>query len=136
MKDESDNWPVPDFSNLEKPEIPDKFHLFGIDFTVKDGLPHTEEEFEDLDIPKLKKMVNESISEFKNLLRTRDQRNFEKITKLHEEMNDMINRAKLFEAKMLVQKMKNKKNESIKNLNAKIDELYNKFSKKQTYNEK
>lgn len=117
-------WPIPNFKNREKPEIPESYKLFGVEFKVKDSLPTTGEDQEDLDVIKLKKMINESIFLFKELLKTDNKENFEKIKDLHYEMNDMINKAKMWEAKILIKKMKKQKQEVKKEILNRIDRLY------------
>lgn len=134
MNSEKGDWPLPEiYMNenlaLEKPEIPEKYTLFGIEFNVKDNIPRTDEEFEDLNVPKLKSMVNESLKTFKTIVKTNSLEDFEKIKNLHKEMNDMINRAKLWEAKVLMKKMKKEKNVVVRKLNDLIDKTYNDVTK-------
>lgn len=124
MKTDETDWPIPDYTNRKKPDIPSEFRLFGINFTVKDGIPYTGEEFEDLDLTKIKNMTSKSLSEFKKLLKTDGPEHFENIKQLHTKINDMINSAKLWEANILINNMENEKTKYKKSLNEKINRLY------------
>ncbi|ELQ75270.1 hypothetical protein THOM_1766 [Trachipleistophora hominis] len=75
--DDQQGWPtLPDYKELTQPEIPKEFVLFGIKFRMVDNVPQPEEEYEDLDITKMKELINESISSFKNLLKTGNRSHF------------------------------------------------------------
>lgn len=123
--DDRQGWPVlPDYKDLTRPGLPTEYVLFGIKFTVVDNVPQPEEEYEDLDITKIKELINESLSSFKNLLGTGERSHFERIKAVHLDMNNMINRAKLWEGKVLLRKMKNEKIEWKKKNIAKVKSLF------------
>lgn len=123
--DDKKGWPtLPNYKDFTVPRIPEEFTLFGIKFLVKDNIPQPEEEYEDLDIPRLKSLINESIGSFKRLLKTSDRQYFERIKAIHLEMNNMINKGKLWETKILLQKLKNQKIEWRKEKIESVNKLF------------
>lgn len=110
MSNNKQSWPtLPDYTNATIPEIPSEYVLFGIKFRVINDIPQPEEEYKDLNIKQTKKFVDESVFCFKNLVKTMDLSFFERIKEVHIKLNDMINKAKLWEGSAVLKEMKNKK---------------------------
>lgn len=107
--DEKEKWPNPlKFLHFEKinelsnpPEIPPNYEIFGISFQKqKNHVKLINEEYEDLNINEIRRMVKKSYSLFRNILK--DPNNKELIVELrdlHILMNIKINNAKKWEIK-------------------------------------
>lgn len=104
------SWPKPPLSkNLNCPEIPNEFIVFGLKYIVVNGNPQLEMPFKPLDRNYMENCISKSLSLFAKTLRTREGSILNEIRDLHVHMNEEINKAKAYEKSEMIILAKNQK---------------------------
>ena len=109
--DNEKKWPNPPEFDLNIPDIPDKYTCFGLEFILKDGVPilNDDLEFEDLDVQKIEDLVEDSVQKFKEIIKNnykieKSNSLIEELRDIHLDINEKINKAKLWDVKKNLKK--------------------------------